>query len=321
MDVTHYYYHLIQLYPQLDYSILVQRPTDKNIIYKEIDRLNRKHNRRVSPPQVQRITIISSKIDFLQRLRSYASTLKLDHNHLFVLSCHGYSGPLDRRQSESDGRNEYIHVMGQTVLDDELFDHLVQHVPTQSTLYTIVDTCSSGTMLDLPYRIDSNGNITNENKLNCKGGQVYCWSACNDHQSDPDDLSTRYGYSGGLSAYVLDHVDWSISWEANTCQLFQHVPNLVVSLSRPVRIRGLQCGSKSKASGSGKLAAQFSKFAREFGKSAGFSKSIIATTDANVIVSSTPESSSISSQSIDYTPMIIATVIVVGLMLTVHGRK
>jgi hypothetical protein len=296
MDVAHYYYHFVHLSPRIKYTILLQRNIDYDLICQEIHRLNHKLSLCIPLPNIHRVIMIKNKSEFLTRIKEYASSLSGEG--VVVLSSHGYSGLPDHRQSESDGKNEYIRVHGQTVTDDELHDNLVQTIQHNVTLYAIVDTCSSGTMLDLPYSMSTAG-VVEENKWSCPGS-IYCWSACGDRQSDPDDLSSRYGYSGGLSSVILDHVDWSQSWEENTRRLFHCVTNMIVSSSRPLQtMKSLTTGAISTSSND----------EVHFNRLQTTTDQLQTTTDQ---LQTTPDQL----QSVtDYTPLMITIVITIGLVL------
>ncbi|KAI0318170.1 caspase domain-containing protein [Amylostereum chailletii] len=60
----------------------------------------------------------------------------------------------DNVQPEDDGRDEFIIASdGEKIIDNDLYRWLVAPLPTGSGLTAIIDSCHSGTMLDLPHRL------------------------------------------------------------------------------------------------------------------------------------------------------------------------
>jgi hypothetical protein len=132
----------------------------------------------------------------------------------FTVSSHGYTGGAGAggtARNESDGSNEYLVWNGtERLLDDELRDLIVTPCPVSATLLGCIDSCSSGTMLDLPYQwhYDVQAQTTRRSgtieytpsKSNCR---TIIWSACTDRQSSSDDLS-QLGFGGSLMSAMLD---------------------------------------------------------------------------------------------------------------------
>ena len=129
------------------------------------------------------------------------STLKSllkSHKRIIVsISGHGYSGIHDT--NESDGRGEYIRA-SRIIQDNELFH--IFNIP--SDILILVDTCHSGTMIDLPIVMNSNGSYRIENK-NITKGNVVSISAVSDSKSSMDSFSI-YGFGGNLISNYIDFV-------------------------------------------------------------------------------------------------------------------
>lgn len=116
---------------------------------------------------------------------------------LFTVSSHGGTGLPNPK--EADGYDEYITVDGVVVRDDELKQQVVDRLPSNVRLTLIVDTCSSGTMFDLPQ-------VWSET---AKDSRVVCVSACCDNQYAYDAVGSRFGHVGGLVNVTLEHLERS----------------------------------------------------------------------------------------------------------------
>lgn len=129
------------------------------------------------------------------------STLKSllqPHKKIVVsISGHGYSGIQD--VNESDNRGEYIQA-SRIIRDDELFH--IFNLP--SDILILVDTCHSGTMIDLPLVMNSDGSYRQENK-NITRGNIISISSVSDSQLSMDSFST-YGFGGNLISNYIDFV-------------------------------------------------------------------------------------------------------------------
>lgn len=156
----------------------------------------------------------------------------LSFNCLFLfLSSHGYSGKTESKtklfKTESDGVNEYIVVNGNAWIDDDIHNCVV-NIPLSlnKNVFALIDTCSSGTMLDLPWTFD--GKVwkqENNNNSNSKNSMVQAFSisACLDNQSSMDDISS-FGYGGGLTSAFLDWLSTSnVSANVNVIDLFNQI--------------------------------------------------------------------------------------------------
>ena len=99
---------------------------------------------------------------------------------IVALSSHGYRG---------NGHN-YILFGGQQITDTQLrswFMPLTAY--SHIRVVAFVDTCHSGSMLGF---------------TKTQATTICSISACNNAESDMDDISTEFGFSGGLTAAVMD---------------------------------------------------------------------------------------------------------------------
>ncbi|KAK2360347.1 metacaspase-1 [Trifolium repens] len=117
---------------------------------------------------------------------------------VFHYSGHGsqqrnYSG------DEADGFDETIcpldfETQGM-IVDDEINATLVRPLPHGVRLHALIDACHSGTVMDLPFlcRMNSRGQYVWEDHRprsgiwkGSNGGEVICFSGCDDHQTSAD---------------------------------------------------------------------------------------------------------------------------------------
>jgi hypothetical protein len=107
----------------------------------------------------------------------------------FCYSGHG-SYILDRNGDEADGRDELIVSCDlQGILDDELKALIQAHLKEGVTLFAMIDSCFSGSMLDLKYQyLDSLNydNYTENNKQLDTIGNVFMISGSTDNQTSAD---------------------------------------------------------------------------------------------------------------------------------------
>lgn len=107
----------------------------------------------------------------------------------FCYSGHG-SYILDGNGDEADGRDELIVSCDlQGILDDELKALIQAHLKEGVTLFAMIDSCFSGSMLDLKYQyLDTLNydNYTENDKQLDTIGNVFMISGCTDNQTSAD---------------------------------------------------------------------------------------------------------------------------------------
>ena len=151
-------------------SALVKRLYPSVIIYKLTDQTILKPTR---------LNILQTLTQILQRM------VKDD---VFILHYSGHGTFLRSRQSvESDGCDEFIVPLDFKVIkDDELNTLLSQHMKSGTKMFTLFDSCHSGTVLDLKLSYETPTRcIVNKNSVDPKG-QVMSISGCLDHQTSAD---------------------------------------------------------------------------------------------------------------------------------------
>lgn len=149
---------------------------------------------------------INSKNELINTINNVKETINKDDNPkniLIVLSSHGYQCNVDSSRSESDGMTEYIVIDSDIVIDDEISELFLRGYKNDVTIFSLVDTCHSGTMMDLPFKIIDGKKIV-ENK-NVFQHDIFCISSCADNQMSSDDISNM-GFGGGLICAFIDEL-------------------------------------------------------------------------------------------------------------------
>jgi len=105
----------------------------------------------------------------------------------FSYSGHG-SYVTDYSKDEADGKDEVMcpadFATAGMIVDDFIYENLVVKLPKTTTLFSLMDCCHSGTILDLPY-IYNQSFITN-NSNNRHVASVISISGCKDDQTSAD---------------------------------------------------------------------------------------------------------------------------------------
>lgn len=125
----------------------------------------------------------------------------------FLFSGHG-SYILDKNGDEDDGNDELILPIDLNyILDDEIKSILDRHLKEDVQLFALIDSCHSGTAMDLRYNYLENDNITIINKVNETKGNVFMISGCKDDQTSIDafitDSSNNSFFSGAMTFSFL----------------------------------------------------------------------------------------------------------------------
>lgn len=127
--------------------------TEDNILLMVDDGINR------SPTKVN---IINSFILLVNKAVSEGYT-----ELWFSYSGHG-SYVRDISGDENDARDEVICPLDFStsgmIVDDYIYTNLVSKLPYYTTLFTLFDSCNSGTILDLPYLYTTQSTVNNNNK-------------------------------------------------------------------------------------------------------------------------------------------------------------
>lgn len=132
---------------------------------------------------------------------------------VFHYSGHGFSME-DTNGDEVDGFDETLvpldYEVAGMIVDDEINELIVKPIPAGVKLHAIIDSCHSGTVLDLPYlcRMDRTGQYTWEDHRppskiwkGSKGGEIICISGCDDDQSSMDTVVMAKDASTGAMTF------------------------------------------------------------------------------------------------------------------------
>lgn len=138
---------------------------------------------------------------------------------VFYYAGHG-SHVTDNNGDEKDGYDEALcpvdYSVAGKILDDEVNEILVAPLPHGAILHSIMDTCFSGTLLDLPFlcRINRGGFYKWEDHHpshvasygGTSGGKAICISACDDHQNSADTSAFTGNAIGALTYSFIQAV-------------------------------------------------------------------------------------------------------------------
>jgi len=134
-------------------------------------------------------------------------------------SSHGFQ-MRDDNGDEADGMDEVICTVDGFITDDVLNKLLVEDWPEDAKLRAVIDTCHSGSMLDLPCRWQRGNKFFMENNSGRTNKNVLMISGCQDDQTSADawireDKQTQ----GAMTWSFLDSLEWakthdpSITWK------------------------------------------------------------------------------------------------------------
>ncbi|KAK1440287.1 hypothetical protein QVD17_06112 [Tagetes erecta] len=135
---------------------------------------------------------------------------------LFYYAGHASQIP-DEDGDEDDGYDEALcpldYRVSGALLDDEINATIVAPLPHGVTLHSVVDTCFSGTLLDLPFlcKFNQDGLYKwEENELVNKGtcgGKAVCISACADNQYSADTSAFTGNAIGALTYSFIQTIE------------------------------------------------------------------------------------------------------------------
>lgn len=140
---------------------------------------------------------VKNKTEFLPLLTRVVETHSKEYDILFTISAHGYSA----------GEDEYIRVGSDVIMDRDIRDAFYDEMDVSCNSLCLVDTCHSGTMLDLPWQ-STDGHVFRKNEEKDAKNLTqnsYCISACNDNELAGEDISNYGGWGGKLVCLFLDY--------------------------------------------------------------------------------------------------------------------
>jgi len=123
---------------------------------------------------------------------------------VFTFSGHGFN-IIDKNNDELDGYDECIYTIDDNYISDDQFKEIVLLIKPGVTLVAIIDSCNSGTVLDLPYQYMDSSNYDNytENKKELETkGNVIMISGCADYQTSADTVVDDKAYGAMTNALL-----------------------------------------------------------------------------------------------------------------------
>lgn len=155
----------------------------------------------------RKVVVAQTMDDLRDAAKEFVDRCNTHRRGFLSLGSHGNTGLTSTDKSESDGKDEYVHMFGRVIRDNELKDLFLMPLQKDVDVFVLTDTCSSGTMWDLPLWTDARGGIHRENQLWTSKGDnmpnILSISGCDDRGTSMDDYG-HFGYSGGLVASLAD---------------------------------------------------------------------------------------------------------------------
>ena len=178
-----------------------------------------------------RIQHVKNKCDFINYLTDNLRRITAHndyHSVLLSISAHGYT----KRASgiyinmETNHKSEYLKLGQEIIYDHELTEILYKNLNSTIECACLIDTCHSGTMLNLDY-ISSDGIIYKRTKMRSTTGtgnikhidkkdtidnksisipKIMAISSCNDNEMTGEDIGTYAGWGGKLITHFIDYV-------------------------------------------------------------------------------------------------------------------
>ncbi|XP_054776323.1 metacaspase-3-like [Prosopis cineraria] len=150
---------------------------------------------------------VPTKANMIEAMKTLVRGCKAGDSLVFHYSGHG-SRIEDNDMDEVDGYDEALcpvdYEDAGKIRDDTINDVLVKPLPRGTKLHAIIDTCSSGTVLDLPFMCRMNRfreykwddqMIGKPHYKGTNGGVAVCISACDDDGTSGD--TSAFGMNGG----------------------------------------------------------------------------------------------------------------------------
>jgi hypothetical protein len=157
----------------------------------------------------------------------------------FSFSGHGSQLP-DPLGEEADGMDETIlpvdHKRAGQIRDTQLNQWLVAPLPAGATLHVVVDSCHSGTVLDLPYSITWGPSgapaWSQVGHRGTAGGVAFHFSACSDHQTAADTNRLAGDASTGAATFCFIHAIETFGVNQTYATLLAHMDEVLRSLGK-----------------------------------------------------------------------------------------
>ena len=182
-----------------------------NYVLKPVLRVKKEHTIYMSDKDIG-TEFYPTKKNILKKISEFVSLVNQSKKGYFHYSGHG-SRVKDVSKDEVDGYDEALvpvdYETSGFILDDEMFSHMVKNLSSDVRLIVTTDCCHSGTILDLPYKWDSYGRLTIEQKISSLQAQnlpeIIMISGCKDNQTSADGgpITVNGDGSGALTGAFL----------------------------------------------------------------------------------------------------------------------
>jgi hypothetical protein len=172
--------------------------------------------------------LLPTKDNIINNFKNMLINSKAGDSLFFSYSGHG-SYVIDRNTDESDGYDSVLVPINAVsnnnnlIIDDEIKDLLELYLKDGVKLFALLDSCFSGTAMDLKYNYydtDNGNKITINFSETQTKGQVIMISGCKDNQTSVDavfiDSSNNVVYGGALTFSFLEALKtnaYSISYK------------------------------------------------------------------------------------------------------------
>lgn len=154
-------------------------------------------------------------IQKLQQLATDSYSRKLDGVY-FHYSGHGTSTS-DFNGSEVDQDDEAVFCTDSRLLTDDIVGEILRKFNPATQVVLCFDSCHSGSMCDLAFNYDTNGNCTNTHELTC-APRVLSLSGCRDEETSAESFDNGM-WRGAMSVALLKALDVPAGTEMSWLQL------------------------------------------------------------------------------------------------------
>jgi len=186
---------------------------------------------------------IATKQNILLAFTSLVQQAKSGDSICFSFSGHGFY-TRDTNNDEADGNDECIVTADNYGISDDEFKVILEtHLTAGVNMFSIFDSCHSGTVLDLKYSFDNNVITTVNESYKETKGNVILLSGCRDDQLSAEAYMNN-SFQGALSAVFVLAVrnNPTMTWnellirmrEIMVSNKFDQVPQISIGKSGPL---------------------------------------------------------------------------------------
>uniref|UniRef100_A0A6C0EIL1 Peptidase C14 caspase domain-containing protein n=1 Tax=viral metagenome TaxID=1070528 RepID=A0A6C0EIL1_9ZZZZ len=197
-------------------------------------------------------SIQPTKENIIYELRALVQKAKVEGITEFWFSYSGHGSNVTNRMSgETDGKDEVIvpldYPTTKSLITDNELHEIFSMLPTTCNLFSLIDACNSGTVLDLQYvcRLDNNNILSYEDHSlsqpdSVLSANIIKISGCRDEQTSAEDYINGT-YRGVLTYYFLECLK-DLDYNCSSEQLIINLKTKVTGLY--TQIPTLTCSNK-----------------------------------------------------------------------------